>query len=102
MIKGWKIVTKQDDVDWINETYLDEDAVTSYPIYQKLVTGGHPVIIFRGLVYFAGNVWKGGLYFGEFSTHYRAKTAEECMEWLDNVLKDMISSMYKEEIENNE
>ena len=102
MIKGWKIVTKQDDVDWINETYLDEDAVVSHPIYQKLVTGGHPVIIFRGLVYFSGNIWKGGLYFGEFSTHYRAKTAEECMEWLDNVLRDMISSMYKEEIEENE
>lgn len=102
MRKGWKIVTKQDDVDWINETYLDEDAVMSYPIYQKLVSGGQPVIIFRGIVYNSGNIWKGGLYFGEFSTHYRASTAEECMEWLDNVLKDMITSMYEEEIEDNE
>lgn len=102
MKKGWNILTKQDDVTFVNETYLDGEAVESYPIYQKLVTGGYPVIIFREIVFFSHNVWKGSLIFGEFSTHYRANTADEVMTWLDNIMKDMISSMYKEEVENNE
>ena len=91
----WRIIADANEVMDINEYYLDKEAVESFPIYERVVKGGVPILI-RAYVFFSHNVWKGSVFLGEFSTYYRGETAQEVEDWVDKVIKDVVESMYKE------
>ena len=95
MKSKWRIITAINEVRDVNKYYLDEEAVESFPIYERVVRGGMPIVI-RAYVFFSHNVWKGSVSLGEFSTYYRGETAQEVKDWIDNIMKDVVESMYKE------
>lgn len=98
MANNWTIITDPDVVDFTNTEYFDGDAKIEFPIYTKVLTGGHPVVIMRAFVYWSGKVWKAMLSFGEYATYYRADTPAECQAWVDNIITGIVSYMYTAEI----